>query len=364
MARPKRTRISHVPLTAGKTIRVADAELDFDQYRHHLARNAEHAMAQRHRIADPNKVALALICGRFIAAKSPHDDYEATMYCKAVRCCRRCYHCREHNRGESIANDAFAAKRELNLMQYIFTMPRPKSKAEEVQFTAHAHGGIGRIVRAKQCWNRQRSNIPSQWIDSFAVGLHVKYEESTRLLWPHVHLAVVTGKAVRWGNAPECGLYPCLKSAFEGSEDFPGPVVITGQVDGRLGNKVLPNAKRERQHKSRIVTPAHLANVLAYCTRHTEDDDTPEAVVERDHLLTRLGITTTFKRSRLHHQNDPTSKQQKIQGPSEFHPVRLGKPSIYYLPLDGGPEKCIDPNDYDAAVDAAKAESLALVKQH
>jgi len=360
MARPQRKRVSSAILFGHPTIRVGEIELDKESYRSLLANNQAFAIRRHKNSGDRKMAAKALACGRFVAAQSLNGLYEPTFYCKAVRFCRRCYCCREHARGDSIAGDTFTAKRELNLLQYVFTMPRPRCATEEDNFTLQAYEGMGRLALAKKRWNIQRSNLSSQQIESYAMGLHLKYDEATKLFWPHVHLAIVAGKDVHCGYAPECGLLRSLKPAFENANDFPDTIVIKSQKVGRLGNNAISDRLRIEKHRAKVVTQIHLANALSYCTRNIEDDDCPDAHVARQDLLERLGIKTTHRRTRLHNAKAPKSK---VQGPSEFHPVRLGKQIIYYFPLDGSPERLIDPKDYDNEVETALAEAKAFLER-
>jgi len=373
MARPQRTRASRVPLTIEKLVKVGDQLQSFDGWGSRLEKECEsvlgraYAATARKRPLNPHYLANALLCGRFIASSSLYGPYEPTKYCKIKRLCRRCYHCLEKNRATQVATSAFNAtngKFKCKLFHFVFTMPPPKTSAEEIDYARSAIGAMEQIIVAKKRWNNSKKKPPAERLHDCTMGVHFKPVVGSDLLWSHIHLVIVAGHDVNLTGQFGQGLQPYLKAAFDHAVDLPAPSVTKAQHCGRLSESVPKRAQRKPGFKPpKLVTTKQLENTFAYALRNDENDDTVDTIAARDRLLEKLGNPCTFKRSRRSPDTDGKSKN-RVQGPSEFHPVRLGKPYIYFFPFDAESPIAITQDDYDSQAKSALDTAIEIANRY
>jgi hypothetical protein len=361
---------------AGPFVLVGTITATLDKHADRLRSDLTRLLTLQPSVLNDDKLVKAIMCGRLIAAKQSDQPFELTSYCRIAQHCTRCYHCRERSRATVLTTNALNAERpedQWKLLEFIFTMPRPNTFDESVQYARLAINALTPIVDARAHWNRSRLSKRAELLFDYAMGVHFKPCESSPYLWSHIHLAIIVGKAVI-ARAEHCpGLYDYLKSSFDHAVDLPSTPVVKYKSRGRVGGNVLNKAERQRGHKGKVLSPKEIENVFAYTFRSDEDDDTVESKKDRQRLLAALGDPQTSSRSRqsrkrlidgLEGSDAVEISKKRTRGPNSFPPGPLGKKHVYLFPLDGSVPRPTKVDDYDKELASLKADALKLVKSH
>jgi len=331
MANLSRSRHGSVPLATDHGVRIADHVVDFERYEE-LMRERQLTVIERVSIRTNktsklhSQASKALICGRIVKQNSTKPElYERAIYCCQQRLCVGCYTA-AHSAAVAAQMAEFAESQSLvgqRLVHAIFTTPRPQTAHEESYWTVVAKKAKASIRKQLTRWQRRRGDYYQFSI--YDIGLHLKFEADTGLLWPHLHLAIVVNEYCQLTD--EGGLITILESAYHNEiDDAACPRV-------RFENVGIIKPDRQLRPGRTEVTLTRTANLLAYAGRNTEDDDTPVSLAARDKLLQSLGISCTHTRSR---RSSSGSKIKKARLPHEFPPDRLGATQTIVFPFNGG----------------------------
>lgn len=355
MADLKRRRHGTVATRNDQGVRIANRVVDFDSYADIMTNRREtviERLSVRTQITDRliEQACKALVCGRVVKQNTADlKIYERTEYCRQRRLCIGCY---AAARSAAVAAQMADSQSLVGnkLLHIILTTPRPQTTNDETHWTAVAAKAMTAIRKQLTRWQRRIGDCYK--IPSYVIGLHSKQDADTGLLWPHIHVGVVVNELCQVNGSD--GLLQTLQFAY--AAEIPDAACPKVNCEN-LG--IIKSDSQLRRHRKEV-SLTRTAHLLAYVSRSTEDDDTPESLARRDSLNMSLGIDSTHKRSR---RTSDGSGIQRAQVAHAFPPDRLGDSQAYIFPFSGEPY-AITANRVDEAKRQLLREAKSIVCSH